>query len=155
MRDLSILEFIKHVGSCVASIDREEGHLLGICAKMIADEAKHEIGVYQGPIGPYPAWPPLAESTEDTKENLGYPRGHPLERTGELEKSIGYSHTDHEAVIGSSDEAAVYAEMGTVKEPPRQFLSGAAYRMEKRVVELLGEGTVQVIVDGKAHVAGG
>lgn len=55
-------------------------HLAVKSADLIARDAKHQIGEYQPKVGPYGAWPELAESTERDKASKGYPSDAPLLR---------------------------------------------------------------------------
>ena len=50
----------------------------------------------------------------------------PWYQTGALHDSIGNTATDTKAVIGSTDAAAIYGELGTRSAPPRPFLAAAA-----------------------------
>lgn len=73
--------------------------------------------------------PPLKESTQIQRERLGYSASDTLERSGLLKLSIGWSHTSQDTTeTGSSDEVAVYHELGVpVKHiPKRSFLAATA-----------------------------
>jgi hypothetical protein len=76
-------------------------------------------------------WPPLAESTVEEKERLGY-TGHesatdPLLRTGKLRDSIEFSvdAVSLTGAVGSDDPVALYQELGTSRIPPRPFIKAA------------------------------
>jgi phage gpG-like protein len=102
---------------------------LELCAQLVEQTAKEEIGQYQAEIGPFPAWAELAESTLEQKERLGYsPPDNPLWREGELEKSISHEVENDEATIGSDSEIMIYHEFGTSKMPMRPVLGPALVR---------------------------
>ncbi len=54
---------------------------------------------------------------------------HPWKRSGLLRASIRYDVVEDEAVIGSDDPVAVFQEAGTMRTPPRPFLSSVAERL--------------------------
>jgi hypothetical protein len=75
-----------------------------------------------------PWWPAFAESTTDDPRWVG-----PLEREGDLKRSI---YTTQEGLMGtlrSSDPKIIYSEFGTSHEPPRPMLREAV-RMAMREV---------------------
>src|ERR1019366_7248311 len=63
------------------AVELHEG--LRVVAASVEKSAREKIGSYQAESGPFPAWEPLAESTEDEKARLGYPADAPLLRTGD------------------------------------------------------------------------
>ncbi|MHA3052531.1 phage virion morphogenesis protein [Acinetobacter sp. ANC 4640] len=123
-------------------------HGLKVCAERIEQTAKEEIGHYQNAIGPYPAWSPLAESTEEQKAKKGYPANSPLLASGEMQKSIKHEVSGLEAIVGATDKKMVYHEFGTVRIPPRPVIGPAAYRNKEFILKTIGEAAVTGIVGG-------
>jgi phage gpG-like protein len=111
---------------------------LKVCAKHVEATAKDEIGFYQQAVGPFPAWAPLADSTEAEKARLGYEPDAPLLRKGDLRDSISHQVGALEAVIGSPDPVALYQEIGTPTIPPRPFLGPAVIHNGERIKRILG-----------------
>jgi phage gpG-like protein len=117
-------------------------------ARAIEKTAKEEIGVYQPEVGPFPAWPALAEATVDDRIRQGYSADEPLLREGDLRDSISHEVDGLEAVIGSTSDVAVWQELGTSSIPPRPFLGPAALRNEKKILETVGLAAVRGIAGG-------
>lgn len=101
-------------------------------ARLVQKEARRVLGTYDY------GWPPLAQSTIDTK-TMGDSPG--LE-TGAMKRSIKIEVTGHrehwEAVVGSDMPRALYFELGTISQPPRSFLEGAGRHMEHKIHEICG-----------------
>jgi len=105
-------------------------------AALVEEEAKAEIGDYQGAAGPFAAWPSLADATIARKANGDTP----LLETGEMRDSIGTVISGHEAHVGSDDDKAVWQELGTSRGiPPRSFLGGAAVRKSPEVKDVIAQ----------------
>lgn len=125
---------------------------LGRAAKIVQEDAKGRIGEYQSDVGPFPAWAPLAESTEQQKEALGYERGKPLLREGDLRESIVTEHNAMEAIIGSKMEIARFQEFGTADAahpiPPRPFLGPAAFQNQGKITATVGAYAMAGFVGG-------
>lgn len=83
------------------------------------------IGEYQGQVGPFPAWEPLADYTIQDRISKGYRPDDPLLRTGDLRESIGYSILGNAVVVGSGELVAMWQEFGTRTIPPRSFIGRA------------------------------
>jgi phage gpG-like protein len=115
-------------------------------AKLIEKRAKNKIGEYQEQVGPFIAWPELAESTKSDRAAQGFPEDEPLLRTGEMRDSIGHQVGEGEAVIGSNDDRAVWQELGTAHIPPRSFLGGAAAEKAHEIWEITGRNAVVALV---------
>ena len=115
---------------------------LDLCARLIENTAKEEIGHYQAEHGPFPAWAPLADSTMREKTRLGYTgrlsADDPLYRTGEMRDSIEHRTEDLEAEIGTDSEIAPYHEFGTSKMPPRPFLGPSLVRNKENIEKIIG-----------------
>src|SRR5260370_13669326 len=105
-----------------------------------------QIGEYQDAIGSYPAWAPLADSTEADKAAHGYPLNAPLERTGELRDSFTHEHEGDEGVVGSTDPVMEYQELGTSTIPPRPVVGPAWERRHEQVEEILGRALVVAVL---------
>jgi hypothetical protein len=145
MRELSIAEFVGFLSGAVVEIDKAEREALEKACVVVEDEAKRVLGTYDY------GWPELAEATQTEREKQGYSANDPLLRTGELRDSIEHHVIDsREAEVGSNNDAAVYAELGTITEPPRPFLSGAAAHKGQEVADIIGEEVVKVLLGGRA-----
>ena len=76
------------------------------------------------------------------REALGTPpggdHGRPWVQTGALQGSIGYGVAGLQAAVGSSDPAAGPQELGTVRLPPRPFLSPAATAAAPEIATAVG-----------------
>jgi HK97 gp10 family phage protein len=115
-------------------------------AVAIENTAIAEIGHYQDAVGPFEAWPALADSTEAEKERLGYRLDAPLLRTGDMQGSIKHETSQFEATIGSDDPTMVYHEFGTSKMPPRPVMGPALQRNIPTVLAAVGEEAVAAFV---------
>jgi HK97 gp10 family phage protein len=138
VREFSLVGMIEHLAVMAIELKEAEHHLLEKAAKIVEAEAKNEIGHYQS------GWPPLAVATLARKAS-----DTPLLETGELRDSIGHQVEGREAVVGTNDDNGLYAELGTIHEPPRSFLAHAAHQEAHKVVALIGAGVVEVLVGGK------
>lgn len=113
---------------------------LELCAQIVEQTAKSEIGEYQDAAGEFPAWASLAESTIEEKERLGYaPPDNPLLRTGGLQDSISHEVENDTATIGSDSEIMVFHEFGTSKMAMRPVLGPALVRNLEIIRSILGE----------------
>src|SRR5207248_766217 len=65
----------------------------------IAERAREKLGTYQPAVGPFEAWPPLAEATKAGREAAGFPADEPLLRTGALADSIDVTTMDNGKVV--------------------------------------------------------
>ena len=108
--------------------------------------AKWEIGFYQEAVGPFPAWEPLADSTEAEKARLGYQPDAPLLRDGDLRDSYGNEVEVLDAIIGSTSDIAVYQEIGTPTIPPRPVLGPAALHSQEFIEATIGAAAVSGII---------
>ena len=132
--------------------------LLEHSAIAIEKRAKGKIGHDGNPAaGPFAAWAPLAQSTIDEKEYLGYvDRVSPndsLLRTGEMRDSIEHKVEGHEAHIGSDSDIAVYQELGTENIPARYFLGSSAFELEPKIRLAIGIGFTAWLSGHKRKVA--
>ena len=140
--DLSLLEAAEKLVLAEIAIHHAANAALERVARKVESTAKDEIGTYQPEVGPFPAWPELADSTKDQRVRLGYSENAPLLRSGELRDSIGHEVADFEAVIGSDSDIMVYQEMGTHRIPPRPVLGPAAERNHDTILRELGGAVV-------------
>jgi HK97 gp10 family phage protein len=147
--------FAEHLVIVAASekIALHEG--LKKAAELIEATARAEIGVYQGEVGTFqddigvfPAWAPLAESTERQKERMGYALDAPLLASGDMRESFSHQVVGLKAVIGSDDPIAVYHETGTENMPPRPVFGPAAVRNEDKVLRILTEAAAAGLIGG-------
>lgn len=100
--------------------------------RIVTTEAKRVLGTYDY------GWPSLADSTIARKSTGDSPG---LE-TGAMRKSVNFSvdgtRLNWVGTIGTNDPHARWFELGTVKQPPRSFLAGAAHQKEAEVKKILG-----------------
>jgi len=117
-----------------------EGSALKEIGKIVAAKAASKLGYYQEASGPFPKWAPLAPSTIASKGG----RAEPLVDTGELkERGISYVVKPTSVIVGSDLDRALFAELGTSKEPPRPFLGPAVLESKDMIVALIGGATVE------------
>ena len=122
---------------------------------VIEKDAKKQIGYYQGEVGEFPAWAPLADSTEAEKARLGAPPNAPLLRHGLMYASFGHTvESDTEGVVGSTDPTMIYHEFGTSKMPPRPVLGPAAIKSRVKIQRLLGHALIEGILGGEVAAGG-
>ena len=145
----SIAEFITHLATLELAVAHEVRKGLERSARLVERTAKEEIGEYQPRVGPFPAWAPLAESTEAEKARHGYPTDAPLLRTGEMRRNIDHEVHGLEAVIGSPDERAVFHEFGTSRMPPRPIFGPAVVRNKHKIQMILGAAVVSGLIGGE------
>ncbi|ADE12133.1 HK97-gp10 family putative phage morphogenesis protein [Sideroxydans lithotrophicus] len=124
---------------------------MGFAAKVVQKDAQDRIGEYQAETGPFPAWEPLADSTEADKARKGFPLDAPLLRTGDMRDTIVTEHNALEAIIGSKDPVAKYQEFGTEHIPPRPFLGPAAYDSRDKVHRIIGK-TAAASIGGQPSI---
>ena len=116
---------------------------LEVVARRVEETAKSEIGMYQPEVGNFPEWAPLAESTLEEKERLGFaPPDNPLLREGHLRDSIEHETHVLDAVIGSKSDIAAYQEFGTASIPPRSFIGPAMVRNVELLERMTGAAAV-------------
>jgi phage gpG-like protein len=115
-------------------------------ATAIQKTAQGKLGEYQGAVDHFDAWQELADSTKADRVAKGYTEDDPLLRSGELRKSIGTAVSLTEATIGSTEDSAVYNELGTTKAPPRPFLGPSVIENEGLIKERLGAACVRGIL---------
>lgn len=119
------------------------------CAVLVENTAKKEIGTYQDAIGPFPAWLPLADSTQQERERLGYTPDDPLLRSGDMRDTIEHETDQFRAVIGSKDDKAGYQEFGTDRVPPRPFMGPAVVHSQKQILQIIGLAVARGISGGQ------
>ena len=150
----NIPAFLEHLAVAAVAVRHAEHSSLKKASLLIENEAKREIGHYQGAVGPFPAWQELAESTEAQKASKGYPANAPLEATGEMRQNITHEISGLDAVIGSPDDRAVFHEFGTSKMPPRPIFGPAVYKNLEKLHFIIGAEVVAGIIDGKPASGG-
>jgi hypothetical protein len=175
----SISDFVRYLETLEPRVEQAISRGIREGGRMIQEEAQRAIGHYQPGVGPFPAWPALADSTlngftdlhghhHPGKIELGFaPPDNPLERTSELHDHIELSIGHHEAVIGVPDEmvgdgtkenptrnigdVAVWQEFGDRYMPARSFLGRAGYVRGKNAAHAIGN-AVFLALSGKVHV---
>jgi len=149
MGEFSLLGMAEKLVLAEIAIHTAANAALERVAQKVEKTAKDEIGVYQDAIGPFDAWPELAQSTQDEREKLGFMPNDPLLRTGELRDSISHEVHDFEAVIGSTSEIMEYQEFGTSRGiPPRPVIGPAAERNHDVILKELGGAVVAGLIGG-------
>ncbi|HDR2587274.1 TPA: phage virion morphogenesis protein [Enterobacter ludwigii] len=138
MKELSLSDLAKVFTSAGPHIHTALEAGLEVVARTIEEEAKEEIGVYQPAVGPFDAWAPLAESTKADRVRQGYSEDDPLLRSGELRDSISHRVMGLAAVVGSTDDKAVWQEYGTDRIPPRPFIGPAYVKSFHIITEMVG-----------------
>jgi phage gpG-like protein len=144
----SIGGFIAHMAAMEAAVALELHRGLKKCATAIEGTAKSEFGVYQGDVGAFSAWAPLAESTQEQRKSLGYTPDDPLLRSGDLRDTVTHEVNGTEAVIGSDSDVMVYQELGTPTIPPRAVLGPAAIRNKPLIEKTLGAAVAKGLLYG-------
>ncbi|QTD88738.1 hypothetical protein [Burkholderia anthina] len=133
-----------------AGLDRVAAH--------IERTAKSEIGEYQPAVGPFDAWPELADATKEDRVRQGFAENDPLLRTGEMRDSISRRVRGLEAEVGSTSDKLVYQELGTANAaypiPPRPVLGPAAVLAEPMIRRVLIGALVSGLLDGGAMPSG-
>lgn len=144
---ISIGQLRKHIADAAARVDADLAAATLAHAQFAAETARGYIGHLQGavvtppPVPSYvPAWEPLAAATVDDKAAMGFtpPDYEPLLRTGEMHESISGTAVGLTGVVGSTDEKAVYHELGTATMPPRPFLARAVVETTPLLAMTLG-----------------
>ena len=149
MREFAhIGEMVAHLAGMAAAETLALHHGLKKCAVAIEKTARSEIGTYQGEVGQFAAWAPLADSTQADRVAKGYTPNDPLLRSGELRNSISHQIDTLEAVIGSTSEVMVYQELGTAAIPPRAVLGPAAIRNKALIMRTLGHAAAEGLLYG-------
>jgi hypothetical protein len=139
MKEFTLDGFAKHLDGLVAGMPALELAMLETIGVTVENAAKDKIGDYQAEAGPFEAWAPLTEGTQDERERKGYAPDEPLLRTGELRASITHRVEPPVVEIGSDDPIAEYQELGTKNIPPRSFLGGAAFEQAPKLTAELGK----------------
>ena len=116
---------------------------------ILEKDMKDQVGHYQDQVGQFPAWAPLADSTEAEKARLGAPAEAPLLRHGALYASFEHSRSGDEGVVGSTDPTMVYHEFGTDRMPPRPIIGPAVVRNRERIERLFGKVVLEGILGGE------
>src|ERR1700742_3610246 len=116
----SLLDGAAYFTGVQLAMDRASKAAVTKSARLIRDEARRVLGTYDY------GWPSLAESTIERKKTGDSPG---LE-TGAMRRSVKFSASGERmhwaATVGSNDPHALFFELGTVHQPARSFLAGAA-----------------------------
>lgn len=114
--------------------------------KLIEAKAKAEFGHYQSEIGPFPAWPELADSTKERRVAAGYTENDPLLASGELMESLEHERQGLEGAVGTRDPKMEFLEFGTSKMPARPVLGPAGFSSKEAIQKLVGAAVVAGLV---------
>ena len=152
MRELhafgSLGEFAVHLLERQAEVAVQLQEGLDEALKVIEHRAKESIGEYQPAVGGFPAWPELAESTQDDRVAKGYPADEPLLRDGTFRDSFGHERQGLEGEVGTPDERGPWFEFGTSKMPARPVLGPAAFLSLEAIQKLVGAATLAGLCGG-------
>ena len=141
--------FAVHLGAMEIALHERLHKGLESALVLLEKDMKAQVGYYQGEVGEFPAWAPLADSTEADKARLGAPSGAPLLRFGALYASFQHEARGDEGVVGSTDPTMIYHEFGTSKMPPRPVLGPALVRNREKIEKILGRALVEGILGGE------
>lgn len=150
--------FAAHLAAMMVQMRVQQHQDLEAAARIVEAEARAEIGHLQGSAGPFPGWPPLADTTingwrgHPGKDALGFspPDYDPLLRSGDMRDSIEHVVVGNTAHVGSNSPVAVWQELGTVNMPPRSFLGGAAVRTRTQIELMIGR-RIMMTLTGRAN----
>jgi hypothetical protein len=98
--------------------------------------SRAKLGEYQPPIGFFPGWESLADSTLAEKARLGLPSPSPLLRTGDLRDSISFdtnvSASSATVNLYSTSDYAPVQELGGGPSniPPRPFIGPVPFERQ-------------------------
>lgn len=161
MGEFTLLGFAAHTAAMVGEIDFAEREALERVGNMVLEEIRESAGEYQPASGPFEAWAPLAEATQDDRVSKGYPADEPELRDGTLRDSYEKTVTKPgfakggQVDVGSNLDIAEYQELGTENMPPRSISGGALVRREGEVVRVLGESYVSALMVGSGSAIAG
>lgn len=139
----SLGHFAAHLLKLQVGVALEAHQGLEKAATAIEKTAKEEVGTYQRAIGPYGAWPELAESTKKQRVEQGYSENDPGLRSGAMRDSISHHTSMNEAVVGSDDQHLVWFELGTDKQEPRAVLGPAVEHNHHVIRKIMGRAFVR------------
>jgi phage gpG-like protein len=145
----SIEAFVSHLATVAVAVREADHAILEEAAEKVEKRAKKKIGEYQDQVGPFIAWPELAEATKADRVKQGYPEDEPLLRSGEMRDSIEHTVGRDEAQIGSNNDKAVWQELGTEHIPPRSFLGGAMAELVPEILSVSGRRFMGALVGEK------
>lgn len=137
--------FALHLASLEGAVRHNMKAGLEAALVVIETAAKDEIGHYQAAIGDFPAWAPLADSTEAEKARLGAPADAPLLRHGAMYASFQHKAEGLQGIVGSTDPTLVYHEFGTSKMPPRPVLGPALVKNRDHIQKILANTVFQAL----------
>lgn len=146
----SINQFVTHLVAMDAAVVVGLHNGLKQCAVAIEATAKSEFGVYQGEVGHFAGWAPLADATQADRVAKGFTPDDPLLRAGDLRDSVSHEIDALEAVVGSDSDVMVYQELGNERLPPRAVLGPAAIRNKALITRTLGH----AVADGLLYGSG-
>lgn len=151
MAAMTLLGFINHLTHFNTHLQAHTAHAFEQVAKIVADEARSEIGVYQAAASPFVGWAELADATKDDRVRQGYSENDPGLRSGGMRDSIGHASDSTGAVVGSDDDKLKWFELGTDKQPPRSVLGAAVVHKEPEITHHLGAAYSAALVGAPVH----
>lgn len=151
-----LASFALHLAAREVAVRQQGEKAMAKALSVITEDAKAQLGHYQNAVGDFPAWAPLAQSTEDQKRREGAPADAPLLRHGGMYASFDFTvASPEEGAAGSTDPTMVYHEFGTSKMAPRPVWGPAMVRSMPKVQKLLAQAVVEGILGGEVVADGG
>jgi len=131
-------EFLRFIEERQRALPEAQEAGLHAVGEHLQHEAKSILGDYQRKdMGPFPPWAELADVTKERRLAAGYTENDPGVVSGAMQESV-HNRVDGLTVsVGTDDPHAEYFEHGTVKQPPRPFLSLALWRSGKKEAEYM------------------
>jgi hypothetical protein len=140
-QEFSLLGFVAHLRAVDRDLHEVGPAIVARACEMVARAAKKAIGRQDG------LWAPLKPQTIARKLNGNTP----LLETGELRDSIEWTADGFEGQVGSSNDKAVWHELGTSRIPPRSFLVSSALSQEERIHKMAERAVVAVLLGRGLH----
>lgn len=152
---ISIAEFARRL----ERVDAEMHAVVPLMLRVIGEEgeriAKRKIGHRQ------PGWAELAPSTVEDKASLGFgpPDFQPLERTRQMQASIGHSVAGPVLTLGATDKVMLFHEFGSRNipagsyNPPRPVIGPTMMELEATVQAMGGRVVTRILMGGRADLA--
>lgn len=128
MKLLSLLEASAEFAEASRRMHAVGPLIIEQACRMVHREAVRVLGTYDY------GWPTLKASTVARKG-----KDTPGVNTGELRDSIEWTAKGLEGQVGTNNQKGVWFELGTMHQPPRSFLAGAARAKARDVQKMAGK----------------
>ena len=131
-------EFLRFLEDRQRAIPAAQEAGLAAVGERLEHEAKELLGTYQREdMGPLAPWAELADSTKDARVRAGFTENDPGLASGAMQESVHHRVEGNTVAIGTDDLHALYFEHGTIRQPPRPFLSLALWRHGRDEAEFM------------------